>query len=51
MEALPKWVQDRIKESITYQSMPQNMVDASGEQNPFNVTEEEVFATAFGNGH
>ena len=51
MEALPKWVQDRIKESITYQSMPQNMVDASGEQNPFNVTEEEVFATAFGNGY
>ena len=52
MEALPKWIQDRIKESITYQSRIDRMEDVQDDINPFaGVNADDVCATAFGNGY
>lgn len=49
MELLPKWIQDRIKESLTYQSMIGAMEDVQDDKNSFgSLTAEDVEQTAFG---
>lgn len=52
MEALPKWIQDRIKESVTYQRRIDGMEDVQDDTNPFaGVNADDVCATAFGDGY
>lgn len=35
MEGLPRWIQERIKESVTYQAMTEAMEDVQDDKNPF----------------